>query len=67
METISIEQIDWKQMGVFTESGVYNELLITYILSTLGFTVLYYLSKILYPTFVKAVFGPDNCYFTLSD
>ena len=54
-------------MGVFTESGVFNELLIAYILSTLGFTVVYYLSKILYPTFVKAIFGPDNCYFSLSD
>ena len=61
----AFDQIDWKQMGVFTEESTFNELLVVYIISTLGFTVAYYLNKMFYGDVVAAIFGKDSPYFKL--
>ena len=54
-------------MGVFTDSSVFNEILIVYVLSTLGFTVLYYLSKVIFPSILKSISSTENCFFALSE
>ena len=65
METI--EAIDWKQMGVFTEPETFNQLLVLYIMCTLGFTVFYYMNKMFFPSIVSALAGKDSPYFQLSE
>ena len=53
----SLEDIDWKQMGVFTEQTTFNELLLVYVASTLLLTVCYFLNKMFYPDIVRLIYG----------
>ena len=59
----SINDIDWKQFGVFTSEAMFNEILIVYILSTLGFTVAFYANKFFFGSFLKMIGGEKNTYF----
>lgn len=63
----SFDQIDWKKLGVFTNDQMFNELLVIYILSTLGFTVIFYVNKMFFGSLMKLFFGPDNLFFSLPE
>lgn len=52
---------------MFTNDTVFYELLIVYILSTLGFTVAFYANKMFFGTFMKMLSGEKNCYFELDE
>ena len=59
----TIRQIDWKRMGVFTEGTDFNELLVVFVLATLGFTVFYYINKLVFPSLVRSVAGATSPFF----
>lgn len=59
--------IDWKQFGVFTNDAMFNEILIIYILSTLGFTVAFYANKMFFGSFMEMVGGDKSPYFQLDE
>ena len=63
----SIEQINWKELGVLTEETTFNEILIIYIFSTLGFILFYYVVKMYFSSFMMAVLGKDSHYFGLQE
>jgi len=52
-------------MGVFTNESMFNELLVIYILSTLGFTVAFYANKMFLGSVFKLLFGEKNLFFSL--
>ena len=54
-------------MGVLTEETTFNELLVLYILSTLGFIVVYFIVRMSMPSFMMAVFGEDSHFFKLNE
>ena len=60
-------EINWKELGVFTQQSSFNEVLIVYVLSTLGFTVFYFLNKMYFPSIVMAVAGKESAYFDLDE
>ena len=63
----SFEKIDWKQLGVFTNDHIFNEILVVYILSTLGFTVFFYANKMFFGCVMKLLFGKDSLYFGFNE
>lgn len=63
----SLAEYNWPEYGVFTTSAVFNELLILYVLATIGFTVFYLLNKWYYPAVMKMFFGPESPYFKLDE
>lgn len=65
--SVSIDQIDWKQMGVITEETSFNELLLLYVLSTIGFSLFYYANKMFFPSIVRSVCGPESPFFSLKE
>lgn len=65
--TIDLGKIDWKKMGVFTDDSMYEQLLIIYVISIIGFFMLYYLSKMIFPTLVRLIAGPESCFFNLNE
>ena len=54
-------------MGVFTNEQMFNELLLLYIFSTLGFTVVFYINKMFFGSVMKLLFGPDSLFFGLTE
>ena len=52
---------------MITEDTSINELLVLYIVSTLGFTVFYYLNRMFFPGIMRSIFGDKCLYFTMSD
>ena len=62
-----METINWKSLGVFTDDQAIYEVLGLYFASLAGFLAIYYLTKMIFPKFLMAVFGPENAYFTLSE
>ena len=65
--TSVVEQIDWKQFGVITEDTSVNEYLVVYIVSTLIFTVFYFLNKMFLPGVMRTIFGEKGAFFSLSE
>ena len=59
------KDINWKELGVFTQESTFNELLIVYVMFILVFTVAYYLNKMYFPSFVMLVCGKESPYFEL--
>ena len=64
----SIRAIDWKQFGVFTEGEeTVAELGYIFVIFTVGFSVLYYMNKALFPMLMHATAGPDGHFFKLDE
>lgn len=57
----SIKEIDWKQFGVITEgTETVKELIIVFVVFTVGFTILYYANKAIFPIIMDCLSGPDG-------
>lgn len=63
----SLKAITWSQYGVFTDDEVVKELLVIFVVATVGFTAFYYLNKMLFPTIVGLVAGPKSHFFGLDE
>ena len=62
-----LESIDWKSLGVFTETTSFNELLAVYIVATIGFAVFYIMNKLFFDSIIKLFISEKSPYHELNE
>ena len=57
--------INWQELGVFTDEAIIKEILVIYFISILACTVFYYLNKAFYPSLMRLIYGENSGFFQM--